>query len=73
MDFWFCHNDIERYVKGTNCPCILHWPQVLDVWPVLSGHLADMPEDTSTARCGLQAPRLSTYVTLSYVHSIHLI
>jgi hypothetical protein len=36
-DFWFCPNDIERCVKGTKRSWILDWPQVPDVWPVLSG------------------------------------
>jgi hypothetical protein len=36
-DFWFCPNDIERCVKGTKCSWVLDWPQVPDVWPVLSG------------------------------------
>jgi hypothetical protein len=29
-----------------------------------------MPRDTSTTRCGLQAPRLSTHVTSPYVHVV---
>jgi hypothetical protein len=36
-DFWFCPNDIERYVKGTKCSWVLDRPQVPDVWPILSG------------------------------------
>jgi hypothetical protein len=36
-DFWFCPDDIERCVKGTKCSWILDWPQVPDVWHVLSG------------------------------------
>ena len=36
-NFWFCSNDIERYVKGTKHSWVLDWPQVLDVWLVLSG------------------------------------
>jgi hypothetical protein len=31
MDFWFCPNDIEYYVKGTKCPWIINWLQPLDV------------------------------------------
>jgi hypothetical protein len=30
-DFWFCPDDIERYVKGTKRSWELDWPQVLDV------------------------------------------
>jgi hypothetical protein len=37
MDFWFCPNDIECCVKGTKRSWILDWPQVPDVWPILSG------------------------------------
>jgi hypothetical protein len=37
MDFWFCSDDIERCVKGTKRSWVLDWPQVPDVWPVLSG------------------------------------
>jgi hypothetical protein len=36
MDFWFCPNDIERYVKGTKRSWIRDWPQVPNVWPILS-------------------------------------
>jgi hypothetical protein len=36
-DFWFCPNDIERCVKGSKCSWVLDWPQVPDVWPILSG------------------------------------
>jgi hypothetical protein len=36
-DFWFCPDDIERCVKGTKRSWVLNWPQVPDVWPVLSG------------------------------------
>jgi hypothetical protein len=36
-DFWFCSDDIERCVKGTKHSWVLDWPQVPDVWPVLSG------------------------------------
>jgi hypothetical protein len=35
-DFWFCPDDIERCVKGTKRSWVLDWPQVPDVWPVLS-------------------------------------
>jgi hypothetical protein len=36
-DFWFCPNDIERCMKGTKCSWTIDWPQVPDVWLVLSG------------------------------------
>jgi hypothetical protein len=36
-DFWFYCNDIEHRVQGTKHSWIINWPQVLDVWPVLSG------------------------------------
>jgi hypothetical protein len=36
-DFWFCPNDIEHCVKGSKRSWVLNWPQVPDVWPVLSG------------------------------------
>ena len=36
-NFWFCLDDIEHCVKGSKCSWILDWPQILDVWPVLSG------------------------------------
>jgi hypothetical protein len=36
-DFWFCPDNIEHFVKGSKRSWILDWPQVLDVWPVLSG------------------------------------
>jgi hypothetical protein len=36
-DFWFCPDDIEHCVKATKCSWVLDWPQVPDVWPVLSG------------------------------------
>jgi hypothetical protein len=36
-DFWFCPDDIKRCVKGSKRSLVLDWPQVLDVWPVLSG------------------------------------
>jgi hypothetical protein len=35
-DFWFCPDDIERCVKGTKRSWVLDWPQVPDVWPILS-------------------------------------
>jgi hypothetical protein len=36
-DFWFCPDDIERCVKDSKRSWILDWPQVPEVWPVLSG------------------------------------
>jgi hypothetical protein len=36
-DFWFCPDDIERCVKGSKRSWVLDWPQVPDVWLVLSG------------------------------------
>jgi hypothetical protein len=36
-DFWFCPDDIERCVKGSKRSWVLDWPQVPNVWPVLSG------------------------------------
>ena len=36
MDFWFCPNDIEYYMKGTKLPWIINWLQPLDVQPILS-------------------------------------
>jgi hypothetical protein len=36
-DFWFCPDDIEHCVKSSKRSWILDWPQVHDVWPVLSG------------------------------------
>jgi hypothetical protein len=36
-DFWFCLDDIERYVKDSKRSWVLDWPQVPDVWHVLSG------------------------------------
>jgi hypothetical protein len=35
-DFWFCLDDIERCVKGSKRSWVLDWPQVPDVWHVLS-------------------------------------
>ena len=37
VDFWFCWDDIQRCVKGTKQKWVIDWPQVLDIWPVLSG------------------------------------
>jgi hypothetical protein len=36
-DFWFCLDDIEHCVKGTKRLWVLDWPQVPNVWLVLSG------------------------------------
>ena len=36
-DFWFCWDDIDRCVKGTKRRWVLDWPEVPEVWPVLSG------------------------------------
>jgi hypothetical protein len=36
-DFWFYPDDIKRCVKGTKCSWVLDWPQVPNVWPILSG------------------------------------
>jgi hypothetical protein len=36
-DFWFCPDDIECSIKGTKHSWIIDWPQVPDVWPILSG------------------------------------
>jgi hypothetical protein len=36
-NFKFCPNNIERCMKGTKRSWIIDWPQVPDVWPVLSG------------------------------------
>ena len=30
-DFWFCPNDIARYVKGTKRRWVLDWPEVSEV------------------------------------------
>ena len=37
VDFWFCLDDIVRCVKGTKRRWVLDWPEVPEVWPVLSG------------------------------------
>jgi hypothetical protein len=36
-DFWFCPDGIERYMKVDTRLWILDWPQVPNVWLVLSG------------------------------------
>jgi hypothetical protein len=36
-NFWFCPDDIEHCLKGTKRSWIINWPQVPDVWLVLSG------------------------------------
>jgi hypothetical protein len=36
-DFWFCPDDIELCVKGNKRSWVLNWPQVPNVWPILSG------------------------------------
>ena len=36
-NFWFCPDDIDRCMKGTKQKWVLHWPEVPEVWPVLSG------------------------------------
>ena len=35
--FWFCPDDIARCVKGTKRRWVLDWPEVPEVWLVLSG------------------------------------
>ena len=37
IDFWFCPDDIECCIKSTKHSWIIDWPQVPDVWPILSG------------------------------------
>ena len=36
-DFWFCPDNIARCVKGTKRRWVLDWPEVPELWPVLSG------------------------------------
>ena len=36
-DFWFCLDDIERCVNDSKRSWVLDWPQVPNVWPILSG------------------------------------
>ena len=36
-DFWFCPDDIIRCVKGTKQRWVLDWPEVPEIWPILSG------------------------------------
>ena len=37
VDFWFCWDDIERCVKGRKRKWVLDWPEVPEVWPILTG------------------------------------
>ena len=36
-NFWFCPDDIARCLKGTKRRWVLDWPEVPEVWPLLSG------------------------------------
>ena len=36
-DFWFFSDDNHQCVKGTKRRWVLDWPEVPEVWPVLSG------------------------------------
>ena len=36
-DFWYCPDDINRCMKGTKRRWVLDWPEVPEVWRVLSG------------------------------------
>ena len=36
-DFWFCPDDIERCVKGNKRKWVIEWPEVPEVWPILTG------------------------------------
>jgi hypothetical protein len=36
-DFWFCGDDIECCVKGSKRKWVIDWPEVPDVWPILTG------------------------------------
>ena len=37
VDFWFCWDDIERCVKGSKRKWVIDWPEIPEVWPVLTG------------------------------------
>jgi hypothetical protein len=60
-DFWFCPNDIEHYVRGTKCSWVLDWPQVPEVWPILSGTNLTRQETLLLQDAGfkLQRPSIS--------------
>ena len=71
MDFWFCPNDIEHCMKGTKHSWVLDWPQVLDVWPILSGTNLTCQEALLLQDASFKLPRTSINVTSTYVHIVH--
>jgi hypothetical protein len=60
VDFWFCWDDIERCVKGTKRKWIIDWPEVPDVWPVLSGTHLNREETMLLQHSGFQLQQRPT-------------
>ena len=54
VDFWFCWDDIQQCVKGTKQKWVFDWPQVPNIWPVLSGTNLSREETLLLQHAGFQ-------------------
>ena len=54
VDFWFCWDDIQRCVEGTKRKWVIDWPQVPDIWPILSGTNLNREETLLLQHAGFQ-------------------
>jgi hypothetical protein len=57
MEFFFCNDDIERYVKGTKRRWMKSRPNVLTVWPVKIGTNLSRKEILDLQHVGFQLPQ----------------
>jgi hypothetical protein len=57
MEFFFCNNDIERYVKGTKRKWVQSRPDIPSIWPVKIGTNLSKKEILDFESAGFQLPQ----------------
>ena len=59
-EYWFCPDDINRCVKGSKKPFVLHWPAVPQSWPVKIGTTLTRQEVLDLEDAGFQLQQRGT-------------
>ena len=57
MQFFFCNDDIERYVKGTKRKWVISVPEIPATWPVKRGTNLSKQEILALEAAGFQLPQ----------------
>jgi hypothetical protein len=62
MEFYFCNDDIERYVKGTKRKWVQSRPDIPNIWPVKIGTNLSKKEILDFESAGFQLPQRAVVV-----------